>query len=149
MNDQSTTFPANRLSAAGAGQRVVPALLLIATGLAFLLAQTGVIDWGSPWWVIYIAIPSLAAVVAGAGASQRAGTVTATATGQLIVGGIGLLLSIIFVFDPTWSFTRGVGIFFPWLSWISWDLMWPIAIVLLGVGVLLAPRPRRASPPAS
>lgn len=115
------------------------ALMVIATGLVFLLAETNVIDWGAPWWTIYIAIPGAIMLWAAARVAQRTGK---PGRRSILLGGLGiiaLILAAVFVFDPTWSFTRRWTIFSDWpvFQAINWNAVWKWALVLLGTAFLV------------
>lgn len=104
------------------------AIILIAVGAVFLLMEAGVVNRGGNWWVIFLLIPGLALLWGAYTTYARAGALTNRTIMQVIAGGGLVLLTAIFVFDPTWSFTRGV----------NWDLIWPSALIVLGVGMLVA-----------
>ncbi|HVO41044.1 MAG TPA: hypothetical protein VMT34_00390 [Aggregatilineales bacterium] len=117
--------------------RITVALLLIATGIVFLLGEGKLLDYSSPWWVIYIAIPGLVLVGSAASNYYRLGTMTGVVGTQLVMGLIAILLSLIFVFDPTWSFTRGWGNWhIPILDSIDWGHLWPWFLVVPGAGLV-------------
>jgi hypothetical protein len=61
---------------------------------------------------------------------------------SIILGGLGviaLVLTAIFIFDPTWSFTRGWTLFGDWplFRGVNWDALWRWALVVLGAAFLL------------
>jgi hypothetical protein len=114
------------------------ALILIAMGIVFFLGQANILDYGGSWWVIFIAIPGLILLWAGRTTHQQAGKVNTSAVIQGFLGAVCILLSIIFVFDPTWSFTRGwrLDTYFPFLRDINWGQVWPWFLVVPGVVLL-------------
>lgn len=118
--------------------KILAALILIALGGVFLLMQSGQIESDSPWWVIFLAIPGVMLLYTAFVTIQQAERVTSLALTRLGVG-LGLLvLSAIFVFDPTWSFTRNFRLdsVFPFLSDINWDNVWPWFMIVPGIGIL-------------
>jgi len=120
---------------------ITAALLLIATGVAFTLVYAGQISWSDPWWVIYVAIPSLMLLVAAGSALVQGDKGVRYASGNAILGLIGVAVSIIMVVDPTWSFTQAWRFdeTFPFLRNVRWDPVWQWALVVLGaVSVVMA-----------
>lgn len=117
--------------------RLTTALILIALGIVFLLGQSGQLDYGSPWWVIFIAIPGLVTLGGAVRDYLDIRKMTSAIIGELAFGAVALLLSAIFIWDPTWSFTRGwrLGENFPILR--SMDTLWPWLIVAVGVVILV------------
>ncbi|MCC7446760.1 MAG: hypothetical protein IT324_05050 [Anaerolineae bacterium] len=125
------------LSLLSAGQaRVGGALMLIALGIVFLLGQANLLNYGSSWWVIFLAIPGLMLLWAAFTTYQHSRAFNARVGAQVIVGAVLVLLSIIFIFDPTWSFTRGLNIDIPFLRSINWDRVWPWFLIVPGVALL-------------
>lgn len=116
--------------------RILLALILIAMGAVFLLAQAGILDLSGNWWVIFIAIPGLVALVSALVSYRNAGHMQFGVIIQVVFGLALLLLSAIFIWDPTWSFTQGwnVNIQSPFLH----DLFnhWPWLLVVLGAASL-------------
>jgi hypothetical protein len=167
--------------------RALLGLLLVAVGVVFLLREAGVLADDSNWWVIFLAVPGVMLTWSAFVRYQDSGMVDGAAIGEVVIGLLLLVLSAIFVFDPTWSFTRnwkldqafpllrdanwepiwqwglvvvgalvagwgylrrttGVMVFGAVLAVvglvfilnISWDAVWPLALVALGIGVLFA-----------
>ncbi len=118
--------------------KVTGAIILIATGIVFFLAQSGVIDWGSPWWTIYIAIPGLSLIWGAYASYRRTGTANPTAFAELVGGILAVAVATIFLVDPHWSFTQNLfrGWDVPILNWINWDSVWRWLLVLLGGAVI-------------
>jgi hypothetical protein len=107
------------------------ATILIALGVVFLLLNANILSHDSNWWVIFLAIPGLALLWNGYTGYQRQQRFTTVNTTELVFGAILLLLTFIFVFDPTWSFTRNV---FPGANW---DSIWPFALIIPGLVVFV------------
>lgn len=114
--------------------KVIGALILIATGIVFSLTYTGRVSWSSPWWVIYIAIPSLVLLFSATLALFKPANLPRAGLNAGL-GVLGLVLSFILTVDPTWSFTHG-WIALPFFRGAFWNLVWPWAIVLVGASVL-------------
>jgi hypothetical protein len=129
----------------GTHVRIVGALLLVALGLVFLLQEAGLLSRSGNWWIIFLLIPGLDILWSGINNYRQTHSFTGAASVQLIGGVALVLLSAIFVFDPTWSFTRGWTLFsnFRLFSDINWNVIWPFALILLGVWALLGSRRRR------
>ena len=91
--------------------------ILIALGVIFLLQQMGY-SLPANWWVVFLAIPAIAALFSAWRSYQRDGTIAGPARGALISG---VILAII-----------AVAVFF------NFDLgaIWPILLILLGVVVI-------------
>ena len=118
--------------------RLIFALILIALGGVFFLGQAGILDYGSSWWVIFIAIPGLVSLGSAAFTLLDAGKLTSSVVIQAVIGGVLLALSAILIWDPTWSFTRGWRLdrTFPFLRDLG--ALWPWILVVLGAGLVLA-----------
>lgn len=130
-NEQSHAYdllPPSQLKLAGA-------LMLIAMGVVFLLIQAGQMSWGDPWWVIFLAVPGLLMLYTAFTVYQKEGSVTSPAVVQIVGGLVLLALTLIFIADPTWSFTRNWRVSF--LDGIDWDLIWPWFLIVPGAGVIL------------
>jgi hypothetical protein len=107
------------------------AIILIALGVVFLLLNANILSHSSNWWVIFLAIPGLGLFWNGYTGYQRNQRFTAVETTELIFGTILLLLTLVFIFDPTWSFTRNL---FPDANW---DSIWPFALIIPGLAVFV------------
>jgi hypothetical protein len=114
------------------------AFILIALGAVFFLGQAKALDYSSSWWVIFIAIPGIALLWAAFTTHQQAGGFTTLTVIQAILGVAAILLSVIFLVDPQWSFTRSWRIdnVFPFLRDIYWDRIWPWFLILPGAWLL-------------
>lgn len=106
-------------------------LILVSLGLVFFFAEADIIDYGSPWWTLFLGVPGLTFLAAGYLTARHHHHVTTLATVQLIIGAVGTLLAIIFLLDPNWSFTRN----WTWFSGQVWDSLWQWGLVVIGVAV--------------
>jgi hypothetical protein len=114
--------------------QVIGAGLLVALGLVFLALQAGILEQGSNWWVIFLFIPGVGLLWSAYTGYRRAEVWAAPETIELTLGAVLLILTAIFIFDPTWSFTRGIG---PILPDVNWDQVWRWALLILGVALLV------------
>lgn len=108
---------------------VMVGLTLISLGLVFLLGQANILDYGSPWWTLFIGVPGLVFLGAGVLTFRHHGHMTPMAWVQVVVGLLATVLALIFLIDPTWSFTRDWTLF----KGDFWNTLWPWALVALGV----------------
>ncbi len=124
--------------------RFLLALILIAMGGVFLLAQAGILDLGDNWWVIFIAIPGFVALASALVSYRNARHMQSGVIIQVVFGLALLLLSAILIWDPTWSFTRGWNVNLQ--SPVLRDLFnhWPWLLVVLGVASLFVAFRQRA-----
>lgn len=107
----------------------IGAILLITLGAVFLAQEAGVLRHSANWWVIFLAIPGLGLIWNAYTRHQEEGEYTTGQAVALVFGAALLVLTAIFIFDPTWSFLPATfrGRF--------WDQAW--RFVVLGVGVVL------------
>lgn len=167
--------------------RLTFGLLMIALGVVFLLQQANIFRFDNSWWVIFLAIPGFVALGSATLDFLQTNQFTRRTVAQVISGMILLVLSAIFIWDPTWSFTqdwqldktfpflRNMGILWQWMLLtigivflgaavfqrstafgvvgtilcivgavfvlnISWNLVWPLFLVGLGVWMLFKRR---------
>jgi hypothetical protein len=120
--------------------RIMFSLLFIGTGAVFLLDRFGYGVMRGEWWVMYLVIVGVSLLLGAIVGYTHLGHLTSVTTGFIVFAALLFVLSAIFIWDPTWSFTRGWRIEF--LRGIDWDKIWPLAIILVGVA-LLVPRWRR------
>jgi hypothetical protein len=109
--------------------QVVGALLLIALGAIFLAQQAGYLSRSANWWVIFLALPGLGLLWNAYTNYRQVRTVNALQVIEVTLGAVLLLLTVIFIVDPTWGFTRGWTLF----SGTFWDQAWPFFLVVPGV----------------
>lgn len=109
--------------------QVIGAILLIALGAVFLAQQAGILQASSNWWVIFLVIPGLGLLWDALVGYQKEHSVTQALAVEAILGLILVILTMIFIFDPTWSFFGS--------SFRSgvWDRLW--RFVVLGLGLVL------------
>lgn len=93
------------------------AVVLIALGVIFLVQNYTGMQLGN-WWALFILIPATGALAA-AWAAWRAGMHPAAVSGPL-VGGLALLtVAAIFLLE------------------LQWSRVWPVFLILAGIGALL------------
>ena len=117
-------------------------LILVALGVVFAFAQANVIDYGSPWWTLFIGIPGLVFIGAAVVTYRHQGHVTPMAITQAVIGLMGVALALIFIVDPTWSFTRNWTLF----QGTFWDTLWRWALVAVGALVVAVGLMRQGLP---
>lgn len=101
--------------------RFFPGLLLIALGLLFLAQNLG--GWQlNNWWALFILIPAAAAFLQGYQLAQQDGRWSQRALATAFSGSFPLLVAIVFL-----------------LNW-DWGKVWPLFIVLVGLGLLIRPQ---------
>jgi hypothetical protein len=113
---------------------VLVGMILVTMGLVFFLAEGGTIDWGSPWWTLFIGIPGLVFLEAGIRTVRHQRRLTPMAVFQFALGGIATLIALLFILDPNWEFMQGWTLF----SGGFWDSAWRWIIVLAGAAILVA-----------
>jgi hypothetical protein len=92
-------------------------VILIFLGLLFMLQNFGILV-GGHWWALFIMIPAIALLSAAWRAYAWSGGLTPAVTGPLL-GGIGLMtVSLIFLLG------------------LNWAVVWPIFLILGGLGAL-------------
>jgi hypothetical protein len=120
-----------------ASSQVIGALLLIALGGVFLAQQAGILSHEANWWVIFLLIPGLGCFWRAYSTYQETQDLGTTAVTQIILGFVLVLLTIIFIFDPTWTFLSGIG-FDRILPGVNWDQVWRYGLIVVGLVLLAA-----------
>jgi hypothetical protein len=95
----------------------IPGLVLILVGTVFLAHNL----WEFPlhnWWALFILIPALGNFATAYEKYQRAGRWTRAARSAFIWGFFFVAITAAFLFN------------------ISWNLMWPVLLILLGLSFL-------------
>jgi hypothetical protein len=109
----ATTKPARR-----EGNAWIAGLVLIGIGVIFLLNQFTPLDLDN-WWALFILIPALAAFGNAWRTRQTRGSFGREGRGSLIGGFVLTFVAAVFLFE------------------LDWGVMWPVFLILAGVGVLL------------
>lgn len=107
-------------------------LVLVVMGIVFFLAESGTVEWGSPWWTLFIGIPGLIFLEAGVRTVRHHGSFSPMSIAQFFIGGAMTLIAVLFLVDPTWQFARGWALF----SGGFWGSAWRWIIVLAGAAIL-------------
>ena len=98
--------------------RVTGAIVLIGLGVAFLLAQTGILSLSGNWWALFIALPAIAMLYNAYTNYQKAGHVTSDVrrniSGAAVVGTVAII-----------ALTG------------QWGTLWPLFLIVPGVMMLL------------
>jgi FtsH-binding integral membrane protein len=110
------------LGMSGSGSGWIVGLVLILVGVGFLLQNMGIFSISlKNWWALFILIPAIGALETALRLYRSADNrLTAAARGSLVVGLVLTLVTVIFLFD------------------LSWTIFGPILIILAGVGLLLS-----------
>lgn len=96
-------------------------LIIIVIGVAFLLRNFGWVEWPlfENWWAIFILIPALASLGNAWRSYQVQGHLTGEVIGSLIGGCTLLLVALVFLLQ------------------LNWGAIWPVFLILAGLGILL------------
>lgn len=97
----------------------VPGLILVGLGAFFLLRNFTDFRLDN-WWALFILIPAFGSLGNFRRAYQRSGRINGEARGSLIGGLILLFVAAIFLF-----------------GW-NWGAVWPVFLIIAGVGALLS-----------
>ena len=94
--------------------------ILILIGVIFLARNVTDWDLGNwNWWALFILIPALGSLANAWRIYQAEGRVTAAMRGPLVGGFALLLVTTILLFD------------------LDWGTMWPLFLIIIGVGALI------------
>ena len=107
------TPPAHRSSGA-----LIPGIVLIGLGVIFMLQNTTNFRLHN-WWALFILIPAFSALAAAYRMYKENNRLNTAARGSLISGLILSLVAAVFLFG------------------LSWSILWPLVLVLVGLGILL------------
>lgn len=102
----------------GARGGLVAGVILIVLGIVFLGQVWGWFTLDN-WWALFIFIPAAFAFASAWGAYRRHGGFSREATGPLTGGLVLSFVALMLLFD--WD----------------WGLLWPVFLVLVGLGMLL------------
>ena len=95
--------------------------ILILIGALYLVRNLTGFDLGDwNWWALFILIPAFAFLTRAWRTYQAEGRLTAATRSPLVTGLVLLLVTAIFLLD------------------LSWGTMWPLFLIIAGVGALLA-----------
>jgi hypothetical protein len=119
--------------------QVTGALLLIALGAVFLAQQAGYLSHSANWWVIFLFFPALGLLWNARTGYQDHGKIGGAEIVEIVLGALLLLLTVIFIFDPNWSFTRGWRIF----PDADWDRIWRFVVAGFGIALVVVGIVRR------
>jgi hypothetical protein len=102
------------------GSTRVAGLIMILLGVAFLLRTTGNFNFPlDHWWALFILIPAVGAFDTAIRMYRNSDNqLTAPAAGSLLVGLVLTFVTVLFLFN------------------LSWSLFGPIILILAGIGIL-------------
>jgi len=98
--------------------------ILIGLGVLFLLQNFGLPMPGN-WWALFILIPAFGAFAAAARVYQFTGALSPAVTGPLTGGVILTLIALIFLLG------------------LPWGIVWPVFLIVAGLGALIGGAFRR------
>ena len=104
----------------------VGALVLIGIGVVFLLRNIGY-PLPEHWWAFFLLIPAIGALATAWNAYRQHRTFDGPVIGSLFAAAILIGLALIFLLNVD----------------INWNLLWPVVLILLGLGILLRSVRRR------
>ena len=102
----------------GSGGAWLGGFVLIALGAIFLLQN--LTSWQlNNWWALFILIPAISSLANAWRAYRAKGRLDSGASGALTAGVIMLLVALVFLLN------------------LSWGAIWPVFLIVIGVGALL------------
>jgi hypothetical protein len=102
------------------GSTWIAGLIMILLGVVFLLRTTGNFNFPfDNWWALFILIPAIGSFETAIRMYRIANNqLTASAAGSLLVGLVLTFVTVLFLFN------------------LSWSLFGPIILILAGIGIL-------------
>jgi hypothetical protein len=97
----------------------IAALILIGIGVVLLLQNLG-LAVPHNWWALFLLIPAVAAFMSALRTYNREGRITRASLAPFAGGVVLVVLAVIFLLELK----------------INWDLIGPIALILIGLGIL-------------
>lgn len=98
----------------------IAAAILIGVGVVFLLQNMGYAIPGN-WWALFLLIPAVFALVGAWKSYERNGRQFGPGmAGSLITALVLIALTLVFLLDLD----------------VNWDVIWPAALIVIGLGVL-------------
>jgi len=95
------------------------AIALIVVGTVLFLRNVLQVPGNFNWWALFILIPAFSALAAAYRMYKENNRLNPAARGSLISGLILTLVAAVFLFG------------------LSWGIIWPLVLVLVGLGILL------------
>lgn len=121
MNDKISELKETEKATAAPDNNQIFAAVLILVGIVLLVNQfTG--DWLKNWWALFMLIPAGSMFMTVWRDYLENGHVTRKSSGAIIPGVLILVMLAIFLFN------------------LSWSIIWPAAIVAVGLSILLGSR---------
>ncbi|MEX0852154.1 MAG: DUF5668 domain-containing protein [Bauldia sp.] len=100
--------------------RWIVGLILIVVGAVFLLQNLG-FEMPTNWWAVFLLLPAAAAAINGVKAYNREGRITGGAAASFAIAAVLVLAAAVLLLDIR----------------INWDLIWPLVLIAIGLGILL------------
>lgn len=102
---------------------MIAGVVFIMAGIGFLLGRSFGVGFDN-WWALFILIPAFTSFGRAWQGYQHKGQLDQGSSGALMGGMFMLLIASIFLFG------------------LSWSLLWPVVLIMIGVGALLQSRVR-------
>ena len=116
---ESSSFEPDRHNGNWSGVPVV-GLAIVVVGLIFLARNFGLyLPLPDRWWAIFILIPAAASLVSAARFSRFDGGFSSRVAGAATAGVLMLTVALVLFLD------------------LEWDKVWPVLVIIVGVGVML------------
>jgi peptidoglycan/LPS O-acetylase OafA/YrhL len=94
--------------------------VLVILGIVLMVRNLTDFDFGNfNWWALFILIPAAGSLASAWRTYQNEGRLSEAARGPLVVGLMFLLAAAIFLFN------------------LSWGTMWPVFLIIIGLGALI------------
>ncbi|MCA9984967.1 MAG: hypothetical protein KDE09_17105 [Anaerolineales bacterium] len=106
----------------------LPGLILVLVGVAFLIGNFTDFKLNN-WWAYFILIPAIGSFANAWHSYREEGYLNSAGRGSLFGGMMMTLVAAIFIFG------------------LSWNLLWPVAMILIGLGMVLGNMGRKEKSP--
>ncbi len=106
----------------------IAGLVLIILGLVFLFQNITGVSFGN-WWALFILMPALWAFWSAWGFYQQEGKITQRVANMVYGGMFPFLIAVLFLFS------------------LDWGRLWPLFLILAGVGVVFGLSSREGEKP--
>lgn len=107
---------------------MIAGLVLVILGVVFLFQNITGISFGN-WWALFILIPALWAFWNAWGLYQQDGKITQRVANMVYGGMFPFLVAVIFLLN------------------LDWGRLWPLLLILAGVGVVFGLSSQKENPP--
>ena len=101
----------------GLGGSWIWGVILVALGIVFLLENFG-IKVPQNWWAVFLVLPGIGVLWSAWRMYQHDGRLTRSIVSTTVVGGVLVLFGLSF------------------LAGIDWGVLWPLVLIVLGLGIV-------------